>query len=200
MKMMKSRKYSMMRNMTRDLMLFFHYRQLLDSTKEARRRLRTGDLGELAKDFEEFEENLAVTAGIGKRSRGVKRRAARRGGDAHIPLEAKNMLGQANSLYISRDYGNAIDKLQEVITKWPNVHQAWNTLGLVHEEMGNTSKSLQLRMVAAHMNQKDADLWKELGIKSMQVFQVNIHFQHGLIVFLVKQMLPSKPFIVLQKH
>lgn len=176
------------------------YRQLLDSTKKARARLKTGDLGELAKDFEEFEENLVATAGIGKRNRSARRRAP--GGGVPIPLEAQDMLGKANSLYISRDYGNAIDKLQEVITKYPNIHQAWNTLGLVHEEIGNTERSLQLRMVAAHMNQKDASLWKELGIKSMQVslLLLPIHPCMHLIFLIVKQTLPSKPFIVLQRH
>ncbi|KAI9314188.1 hypothetical protein BX666DRAFT_1971268 [Dichotomocladium elegans] len=140
--------------------------QLLDSTREARSRLKTGDLDELAKDFEEFEDNLIHTVGIGKLKHGKKKRIT--AGESRLPPEAKEMLGKANALYISRDYGKAIDCLQEVITKFSNIHQAWNTLGLIHEEIGNTERSLQLRMVAAHMNQNDASLWKELGVKSIE--------------------------------
>ncbi|KAI8143750.1 hypothetical protein BJV82DRAFT_83730 [Fennellomyces sp. T-0311] len=140
--------------------------QLLDSTKEARLNLKTGGIDEIARDFEEFEDNLITTAGIGKVRHGSKRRITT--GEARLPPEVKELLGKANELYITQDYGKAVDFLQNLITKYPNVHQAWNTLGLVHEEMGNNEKSLQLRMVAAHMNQNDANLWKELGVKSIE--------------------------------
>ncbi|KAI9496809.1 hypothetical protein BDB00DRAFT_807244 [Zychaea mexicana] len=140
--------------------------QLLDSTKTKRTELKTGGLDEIARDFEEFEDNLITTTGIGKTRHGNKRRIT--SGEARLPPEVKEMLGQANQLYISQDFGKAIDFLQNLITKHPNVYQAWNTLGLVHEEMGHRDKSLQLRMVAAHMNQNDAILWKELGVKSIE--------------------------------
>ncbi|KAG2220363.1 hypothetical protein INT45_010749 [Circinella minor] len=125
------------------------------------------DLDELARDFEDFEDNLIVTKGIGKTRHGSKRRVLQ--GEERLAPEVKELLGEANLLYISQDYGKAIDFLQNLITKYPNVHQAWNTLGLVHEEMGHQDKALQLRMVAAHMNQSDSLLWKELGVKSINV-------------------------------
>lgn len=117
-------------------------------------------------DFEEFEDNLITTVGIGK-ARRSKRKVTQ--GEARLPAAVKEQLGRANALYIEKDYGQAVDLLQDLITKYPNVHQAWNTLGLVQEEMGNTERSLQLRMVAAHINQGDIALWKELGVKSLQV-------------------------------
>ncbi|KAG0181852.1 transcription factor TFIIIC subunit tfc4 [Apophysomyces sp. BC1034] len=127
---------------------------------------QTGGLDEISRDVEEFEDNLAATAGIGKSRRKGKRRVT--SGETKLPEEVKNMLGRANALYIAQDYGQAIDLLQTLITQHPNVYQSWNTLGLVHEEMGNAEKALQLRMVAAHMCQKDGGLWKELGLKSVE--------------------------------
>ncbi|KAI7870275.1 hypothetical protein BDF14DRAFT_1776688 [Spinellus fusiger] len=140
---------------------------MLESTKEMRKHLKTGDASEtLAEGMDEFTDNLIATSGIGKLRPGAKRRLA--AGEKRIPEEAKQLLGEANSLYIAKDYGKAIDMLQEIITKFSNVHQAWNTLGLVHEEMGNHDRSLQLRMVAAHMCGIDAQLWKELALKSIE--------------------------------
>lgn len=148
------------------------YRNLLENTKETRERLKTGGLEELVADFEEFEDNLITTSGVGKTRHGSKKRITQ--GEARLPAAVKQQLGQANAMYIAKDYGQAIDLLQDLITKHPNVHQAWNTLGLVHEEMGNKERSLQLRMVAAHINQTDVSLWKELGVKSLQVFRIKI--------------------------
>ncbi|KAF7728472.1 transcription factor TFIIIC subunit tfc4 [Apophysomyces ossiformis] len=139
---------------------------LLQRTKEARERLKTGGLEEISRDVEEFEDNLVATAGIGKSRRKGKRRVT--AGESKLTEEVKNILGRANALYIAQDYGQAIDLLQTLITQHPNVYQGWNTLGLVHEEMGNTEKALQLRMVAAHMCQNDGALWKELGLKSVE--------------------------------
>lgn len=139
---------------------------LLNSTAENRRKLKTGSLDEFQRDMEEFDNNLALTSGIG--SSKVKGATKKRilAGEVRLSEEVKRQLGEANALYISRDYGSAIDILQQIIKDHPNAHPAWNTLGLVHEELGNRSKSLQLRMVAAHMC-NDAHLWKELAQKSM---------------------------------
>lgn len=116
--------------------------------------------------MEEFESNLAITSGIGLKNltKAAKKRAML--GEIRLSDDIKRKLGEANGLYIARDYGAAIDILQEIIKENPNAHPAWNTLGLVHEELGNQEKSLQLRMVAAHMC-NDTSLWKELGQKSM---------------------------------
>lgn len=143
---------------------------MLDSTKETRKQLRTGAGDELADDFADFEDNLIASATIGKKRHQARRRVAN--GEAPIPKDASERLGRANGYYINQDYGKAIDILQETITLYPNLSQPWNTLGLIHEEMGNVTKSLEVRMVAAHMSKKDASLWKELGLKSMQVEKI----------------------------
>lgn len=140
--------------------------ELLDNSTSQRSKLKTGGQDELERDMEEFENNLALTSGIGLKnlSKSAKRRAL--AGEVRLSDEVKRKLGEANGLYIARDYGAAIDILQGIIRDNPNAHPAWNTLGLVHQELGNKAKSLQLRMVAAHMC-NDTSLWKELGQKSM---------------------------------
>ncbi|ORZ14617.1 hypothetical protein BCR42DRAFT_329198 [Absidia repens] len=138
---------------------------MLDATKETRKRLKTGAPEEFENDFADFEDNLLATATVGKKRNKALSRVGK--GEARLPKEVSQLLGRANGYYLSQDYGKAIDILQETITQYPNYHQPWNTLGLVHEEMGNTSKSLEVRMVAAHMSANDVSLWKELGLKSI---------------------------------
>ncbi|CAO3619253.1 unnamed protein product [Cunninghamella blakesleeana] len=140
---------------------------MLDSTKEARLQLKTGGLEEIGADFADFQDNLIATSAFRKKSKkGAK--VLKMKGETKLPEAVKDLLGKANYLYINRDYGQAIALLQETITKYPNLHQPWNTLGLVHEEMGNKEKALQVRMVAAHMSGNDAGLWKELGLRSIE--------------------------------
>lgn len=159
----KSRK-SIYRSLQKCELMCNYYSDLLNSSLKKRELLKTGGTEEMERDMEEFDNNLALNTGIGKLKRGVKKKIT--AGEVRLPEEVKRKLGEANALYIGKDYGNAIAMLQEVITDHPEAYPAWNTLGLVHEELGNTAKSLQLRMVAAHMC-NDASLWKELGQKSM---------------------------------
>lgn len=109
---------------------------------------------------------MALTSGIGLHR--VKRSTKKRitAGELRLSEEVKRELGQANGLYIQKDYGSAVDLLQRIIKENPQAYPAWNTLGLVHEELGNTEKSLQFRMTAALLT-NDNDLWKELALKSM---------------------------------
>lgn len=119
----------------------------------------------MLRDFQDFEDNLIATSGIGKTRHGKKKRVTQ--GEARMPKDARAMLTRANGLYIDRQHGEAISLLQEIIRKYPFLYQAWNTLGLVHSEIGNHDKSLRFRMVAAHMSDRDPELWKELGVRSM---------------------------------
>ncbi|KAK4509384.1 uncharacterized protein ATC70_007735 [Mucor velutinosus] len=140
---------------------------LLNQSAEQRSKLKTGDLDEFQREMEEFDNNLALTSGIGLNR--VKRSTKKRitAGELRLSDEVKRVLGQANGLYIQKDYGSAVDLLQNIIKENPQAYPAWNTLGLVHEELGNTEKSLQFRMTAALLT-NDNDLWKELAQKSIE--------------------------------
>ncbi|CEP19103.1 hypothetical protein [Parasitella parasitica] len=141
--------------------------KLLTKSSDQRTKLITGDLDEFQKEMEEFDNNLALTSGIGLgRVKGsTKKRIT--AGEYRLSDEVKRIMGQANGLYVQREYGSALDILQKVIEETPQAYPAWNTLGLVHEELGNTEKSLQFRMTAALLT-NDNDLWKELAQKSIE--------------------------------
>lgn len=149
-----------------ELTEFICNRALLNNSTEQRSKLKTGDLDEFQREMEEFDNNLALTSGIGlNRLKGsTKKRIT--AGEYRLSEEEKRVLGQANGLYIQKDYGSALDLLQKIIKENPQAYPAWNTLGLVHEELGNTEKSLQFRMTAALLT-NDNELWKELAQKSM---------------------------------
>ncbi|KAI9476084.1 MAG: hypothetical protein EXX96DRAFT_596334 [Benjaminiella poitrasii] len=139
----------------------------LKNIVDQRERFKTGGIEELERDMEEFDNNLALTTGIGaKKIKGALKRRMMIG-EFKFSEDGKRRFGQANALYIARDYGQAIVLLQEIITEHPNAHPAWNTLGLVHEELGNNEKSIKFRMVAAHLC-NDVKLWKELALKSIE--------------------------------
>jgi tetratricopeptide (TPR) repeat protein len=139
---------------------------MLNKSTEKRAKLKTGDLDEFQREMEEFDNNLALTSGIGLgRVKGSTKKRIM-AGEYRLSDEVKRVLGEANGLYVQRDYGSAVDLLQKVIKENPQAYPAWNTLGLVHEELGNSDKALQFRMTAALLT-NDNDLWKELAQKSM---------------------------------
>lgn len=82
------------------------------------------------------------------------------------PPEIQRLLGQANSAYVNKDYKEAVELFQQVIVTHPSVFQAWNIMGVIQEELGNTEKALQLYLVAAHLTPKDGALWKKLAVIS----------------------------------
>ncbi|KAG0272867.1 transcription factor TFIIIC subunit tfc4 [Linnemannia exigua] len=89
-------------------------------------------------------------------------------GTVTYPPEVQKLLGLANNAYVNRDYDQAVDYFQQVIVTHPNVFQAWNIMGVIQEELGNTEKALQLYLVAAHLTPKDGALWKKLAVISKE--------------------------------
>lgn len=75
------------------------------------------------------------------------------------------MIGEAAAAYVDRNWSRAIQLCQDVIQIEPAAHTAWNTLALVHEDLGDIDTSLKLKIMAAHL-QGDSDLWRELGRSS----------------------------------
>ncbi|KAJ3022930.1 transcription factor TFIIIC subunit tfc4 [Thoreauomyces humboldtii] len=72
-------------------------------------------------------------------------------------------LGEGNIAYINKDYTKAIAIFHEVIQSAPNSEQAWATLAMVHDELGNGVKAMGAYMMAAHLAPKGTDLWSRLG-------------------------------------
>ncbi|CAG8449839.1 8678_t:CDS:10 [Ambispora leptoticha] len=152
------------------------FNQLLSKAKEAGRDLAKGEhipnLWEnidMEEEWSQFNVELRITSGIGKPT--YKRKACimnmlRGPRRKNIPPEIRTLMGEANQHYINKEFSDAINVLQEVLKKDPNIYRAWHTLGLIHDEVGEPVKALQLYLVAAHLTPKNGEEWKRLGFLS----------------------------------
>ena len=82
-------------------------------------------------------------------------------------------MGQANTAFTLGDFAKATKLLHEVIREAPSAKTAWITLATILEQQGESEKSLQSYMVAAHLGTADPTLWKELAVKSRQAGHVD---------------------------
>ncbi|KAG0326992.1 transcription factor TFIIIC subunit tfc4 [Dissophora globulifera] len=123
----------------------------------------------MGEDDDELDENDPALEELGlslaPKSQREKKKTRRKGPQSYPP-EVQKLLGMANNAYVNRDYRQAVDLFQQVIVTHPNVFEAWNVMGVIQEELGNTEKALQLYLVAAHLVPKDGALWKKLAVIS----------------------------------
>ncbi|THG99335.1 hypothetical protein EW026_g2982 [Hermanssonia centrifuga] len=135
------------------------------------REIRAGDAsaGPLSKvwDFDmkdreaEFKDDLREASGIG-RKRG--RKPGRQRGIILSP-QVRALIGEGNQAYVDNDIPSTIRIMQEVIRIEPRAGSAWSVLAQCYDDMGEREKALQLRIMAAHLNQ-DPDEWLRLAEQS----------------------------------
>ncbi len=118
-----------------------------------------------AEDLQDLESHLASMEGQAKKG-SRKLRGSRK---SLLSDEQARMLGEANVAYTQGDYEEALDLLNEIIRVAPHANQAWFTLAMIHEELGDAAKALQTYLVAAHLTPKDNALWKKLGSMSARL-------------------------------
>ncbi|KAI9094911.1 hypothetical protein DFS34DRAFT_627662 [Phlyctochytrium arcticum] len=97
-----------------------------------------------------------------KKRRGKGKRKVR----TELTDAQSDIVGKANVAYTLGDYAEAVKLLHEVIKEAPNAYQAWVTLAMVHDELGDTLTAMRTYMMAAHLSPKDGDLWRRLGVMS----------------------------------
>ncbi|SJX60370.1 related to transcription factor TFIIIC subunit [Sporisorium reilianum f. sp. reilianum] len=134
---------------------------LQDTSREAgalRQRWDTSIEAENA----EFENELRAAAGFKQ-----KRRARRKLHEQPLSPEVQALLAEANLAYVENRLYDAIPKLEEVIRIEPNVMAAWNTLGLIYAEVGEEEKSIQCRIIGAHLQSGASGEWKSLAYRSI---------------------------------
>lgn len=56
----------------------------------------------------------------------------------------------------------AISLLHQIVLQAPHLADAYHTLGLVYNSMGDKDRALGFSMLAAHLMPKDSSLWKLL--------------------------------------
>lgn len=89
-----------------------------------------------------------------------------------ISTEVQALLGQANLAYVSAEREKAIEILQEIIRIEPGIIQPWETLSAIHTELHEAEKALQFRVIAAHLQPKNVENWKDIA---------SVSRQHGLL-------------------
>ncbi len=75
------------------------------------------------------------------------------------------LIGEGNQAYVDNDIPSTIRIMQEVIRIEPRAGSAWSVLAQCYDDMGEREKALQLRIMAAHLNQ-DPDEWLRLAEQS----------------------------------
>ncbi|KAL3663461.1 hypothetical protein V7S43_011350 [Phytophthora oleae] len=106
-----------------------------------------------------------------RRGGGSKGRRRRRGGHTgkrsvtatKVPPELANVLGEANMLYASHQYDEAITLLKDFIKKAPTIPDPYHTLGMIYEDRQDRIKALQFFLIACTLTPQDAELWKRVG-------------------------------------
>ncbi|KAI9906039.1 hypothetical protein PsorP6_014188 [Peronosclerospora sorghi] len=94
-----------------------------------------------------------------RRRRGCKRSVTA----AKVPPELANVLGEANMLYASHQYDEAIVLLKDFIKKAPTIPDPYHTLGMIYEDRQDRIKALQFFLIACTLTPQDAELWKRVG-------------------------------------
>ena len=119
-----------------------------------------------------FENSFATRASAKGRKGRHSRRRGKHGGSRRrardLPPEAAMKLGEANMMYAQQRNTEAISLLREVVRLAPYSPDAYTTLGLLYEEVGDHKRSLDFSMIAAHLTPKDVSLWRRLADLSMR--------------------------------
>jgi general transcription factor 3C polypeptide 3 (transcription factor C subunit 4) len=89
--------------------------------------------------------------------------------DPEPSSEVKAMLGEANLAYVDHRLDDAIVTLTEVVRIEPTIRSTWFTLAAIHAELGNVEKSIQLRIIAAHLTPDAGEIWRDLAGQSREL-------------------------------
>lgn len=82
-----------------------------------------------------------------------------------LSQQVKGLIGEGNQAYVDNDIPETLRIMQEVIRIEPRAASAWSVLAQCYEDMKDGQKALQLRIMAAHLNQ-DPEEWDRLAQQS----------------------------------
>ena len=145
----------------------------------------TNNTGLLTKDWDfdieereaEFKDDLRAASGIGYRRKKVRIVAyhnkvfidftTQKGRTAGpiLSQQVKALIGDGNQAYVDNNPTEAIRIMQEVIRIEPRASAAWSVLAQCYEDMNESQKALQLRIMAAHLRH-DSEEWDRLARES----------------------------------
>lgn len=113
--------------------------------------------------LEELQDQFGAGFDINADLEDRKKRRSRKLMPKSLPPHLNDLLGNANMAYTLGNYPEAVHLLNCIIKECPSASQPWLQLAMIHDELGDPVKALQVYLVAAHLIKKDADLWKRLG-------------------------------------
>ena len=82
-----------------------------------------------------------------------------------LSQQVRGLIGEGNQAYVDNNIPETVRIMQEVIRIEPRAGSAWSVLAQCHDDMGEQLKALQLRIMAAHLNQ-DPEEWYRLADQS----------------------------------
>jgi general transcription factor 3C polypeptide 3 (transcription factor C subunit 4) len=113
--------------------------------------------------LEELQDQFGSSFDINADLEDTKKRRGKKLSPKKLPVHLNDILGNANLAYTLGNYSEAVQLLNCIIRECPTAPQPWLQLAMIHDELGEPLKALQVYLVAAHLTKKDADLWKRLG-------------------------------------
>jgi len=96
------------------------------------------------------------------------RQKRHRAGQPRISQQIERMLGEANNMFVEKNYARSVELLTEVVRLAPHLPIAYNTLGLIYEQLGDMRKAVQFYIFAAHLS-RDTQQWQRLGHLSREL-------------------------------
>ena len=113
--------------------------------------------------LEELQDQFGASFDINADLNDGKKRRGKKVMPKTLPSHLTDLFGNANMAYTLGNYAEAVHLLKCIIKEFPSAPQPWLQLAMIHDELGDPTKALQVYLVAAHLTKKDADLWKRLG-------------------------------------
>lgn len=109
--------------------------------------------------------------------RPVDKKKAQKSKRSKLSATLRALMGQANVSYAKGDKQAAVKMCLEIIKEAPEASEPFKMLATVYEEMNEHEKSLQMRLIAAHLGPASKEEWAELA----QWLKSNSQFRQAVI-------------------
>ncbi|XP_044463688.1 general transcription factor 3C polypeptide 3 isoform X2 [Mangifera indica] len=118
--------------------------------------------------MDEFMETFNFGSFRRKSRKLNKKRGRRKGSKKKQSPEVTKLLGEATLHYAYGRFEQAITALNKVILLAPNLPDPYQTLGLIHDTLGDKEKACHFYVFAAILSPKDSSLWKQLLVRALE--------------------------------
>ncbi|XP_074640926.1 general transcription factor 3C polypeptide 3-like [Tubulanus polymorphus] len=82
---------------------------------------------------------------------------------SRLAKDLQGLMGEANLMYARGQHMEAIKMCMEVVRLAPTAPEPFQTLAMLYDEIGDTEKSMQFLLIAAHLMPSNAEQWMRLA-------------------------------------